>query len=51
MTLKLAWRNVRRSARDYGIYFLTLTLAVAMFYAFNSISEQAVLFDGMSQAS
>lgn len=51
MTLKLAWRNVRRSARDYGVYFLTLTMAVAMFYAFNSVSDQQVLFDSLSESS
>ena len=38
MTLRLAWRNVRRSARDYAIYFLTLALGVAMFYAFNALT-------------
>lgn len=45
MLLKLAFRNVRRSARDYTIYFVTLLFAVAMFYAFNSISGQKALFD------
>lgn len=51
MTLKLALRNVQRCARDYAVYFLTLTLGVAMFYAFNSISEQTVLFDALSAES
>ena len=51
MTLKLALRNVHRSARDYAVYFLTLALGVAMFYAFNSISEQTVLFDALSAES
>jgi putative ABC transport system permease protein len=37
---KLAWRNIRRSVRDYGIYFLTLVFAVAIFYAFNSLVDQ-----------
>lgn len=48
MTLRLAWRNVRRSARDYAIYFLTLALGVAMFYAFNALTEQSVMFDALS---
>lgn len=37
---KLAWRNIRRSLRDYGIYFLTLVFAVAIFYVFNSVVDQ-----------
>ena len=50
MTLKLALSNVKRCARDYGIYFITLALAVAMFYAFNSLQEQSVLIDGFDRA-
>lgn len=34
---KLAFRNVRRSARDYLIYVLTMTFIVALMFAFNSI--------------
>lgn len=37
---ELAKQNVKQSGRDYQIYFLTLTLAVALFYTFNSISGQ-----------
>ena len=37
---ELAARNVRKSAEDYLIYFFTLTLAVGLFYTFNSLSEQ-----------
>ena len=51
MVCKLAWRNVRRSIRDYAIYFITLLFGVAVFYAFNSIESQQVLFDIQSQAS
>ena len=40
MDAKLAWRNLRRSLRDYAIYFMTLVLAVAIFYVFNSVSDQ-----------
>ncbi len=36
----MAFKNVRKSARDYLIYFFTLALGVAMFYAFNSIGKQ-----------
>ena len=51
MLAKLALRNVHRSARDYAIYFVTVALGVAMFYAFNTISDQAVLFDALSSDS
>ena len=37
---KLILRNLRKNLRDYLIYFLTLTLAVSLFYAFNSLSDQ-----------
>ncbi|WP_374712902.1 FtsX-like permease family protein [Symbiobacterium terraclitae] len=40
MYAKLAWRNLRRSLADYGIYFMTLVFAVAIFYVFNSVSDQ-----------
>ena len=37
---KLIIKNVHKNLRDYLIYFLTLMLAVSLFYAFNSISDQ-----------
>ena len=37
MFCKLALRNVGRSFRDYGVYLLTLTFGVCLFYAFDSI--------------
>ena len=43
MFSKLAIRNVRRSFRDYGVYLLTLTFGVCLFYAFNSIDGQTVM--------
>lgn len=41
MLCKLAWGNVRRAGRDYLVYLITLALGVTVFYAFNTISEQA----------
>nr|WP_304358232.1 ABC transporter permease [Clostridium paraputrificum] len=38
-------RNVKRSFKDYAIYFLTLTFAVCIFYSFNSISSQKAMMD------
>lgn len=37
MYAKLALRNVRRTARDYLIYVVTLVLSVGMFYGFFSL--------------
>lgn len=42
---KLALKNIKRSFKDYAIYFLTLVLGVAIFYVFNALSSQAVLLD------
>ena len=39
MLAKLALRNVRRSVRDYAVYFVTLLFGVAVFYAFNSVAQ------------
>lgn len=50
MLLKIAWRNIRHSLRDYTIYFLTLLFGVAVFYAFNSVGSQQIMFDIESQA-
>ncbi|MGN1004231.1 MAG: FtsX-like permease family protein [Oscillospiraceae bacterium] len=43
MLCKLAFRNVRRSVKDYFIYFLTLTFGVCLFYTFNSLGTQQVM--------
>ncbi|WP_139653168.1 ABC transporter permease [Raoultibacter phocaeensis] len=51
MRAKLAVRNIKRSFKDYAIYFITLVFGVAVFYAFNSIQNQAVLFDLADLAS
>ena len=41
---KLSFNNMKKSIKDYAIYFLTLVLGVAIFYMFNSIdSQQAML--------
>lgn len=43
MYYKIAISNVKKSFKDYGIYFLTLTFAVCIFYSFNSIGNQHVM--------
>ena len=43
MLFKLSLRNVKRSIRDYAIYFTTLILSVAVFFIFNTISNREFL--------
>ncbi len=43
MFSELAYKNVRRSMKDYLIYFLTLSFGVCLFYMFNSIDAQAAM--------
>ena len=43
MYFKMAFNNVKKSFKDYTVYFLTLTFAVCIFYSFNSISSQSIL--------
>ena len=40
MLARLALGNVRKSLADFGVYFLTVMLGVAVFYAFNSMTAQ-----------
>ncbi len=40
MYAKLVFRNVKRSVKDYLLYIVTITICVAMFYAFLSISSK-----------
>lgn len=51
MYFKIALNNARKSFKDYSIYFLTLTLGVCIFYAFNSIGDQKAFLElGKRQA-
>ena len=50
MLFKLSFKNMKKSFKDYSIYFLTLVLGVAIFYMFNSLdSQQAMLTVSQSQ--
>ena len=52
MLFKLSFNNMKKSIKDYSIYFLTLVLGVAIFYMFNSLdSQQAMLQVSESQKS
>lgn len=43
MTCKLILRNLKKNVQDYAIYFLTLTLAISLFYAFNAVTTAGAL--------
>lgn len=45
MLFKLSLKNIRKSFKDYAIYFFTLILGVAIFYVFNAIESQTVLLN------
>lgn len=43
MLCKLSLSNLRRSLRDYAIYFFTLIIGVSVFYVFNAIGSQTAM--------
>ena len=43
MLFKMSVKNIRKSIKDYTIYFLTLILGVAIFYMFNSLDSQEAM--------
>ena len=45
MLFKLSIKNIKKSFKDYAIYFVTLILGVAIFYVFNAIESQTVMMD------
>lgn len=45
MLFKLSLKNIKKSFKDYAIYFFTLILGVAIFYVFNAIGSQTVLLN------
>ena len=38
-------KNIRKSFRDYAVYFLTLVLGVTIFYLFNSLDSQTAMLE------
>ena len=40
MLFKISLSNIRKSIKDYAVYFFTLVLGVAVFYVFNAIETQ-----------
>lgn len=45
MYSKIALRNVKKSYRDFFIYFITLTFSVSLFYVFSSFEAQASIMN------
>lgn len=43
MLFKISFKNMKRSFRDYAVYFLTLILGVTIFYLFNSMDSQTAM--------
>lgn len=40
---KLAFKNIRKSSKDYSVYFMTIVIGVAIFYMFNSVGSQSFM--------
>ena len=40
MLFKISLSNIRKSLKDYAVYFFTLVVGVAVFYVFNAIETQ-----------
>ncbi len=40
MLFKISINNIRKSIRDYAVYFFTLVIGVSVFYVFNAINSQ-----------
>lgn len=43
MLFKLSFSNMKKSLKDYAVYFFTLILGVAIFYLFNAIETQTTM--------
>lgn len=45
MLFKLALKNIRKSIKDYAIYFFTLVLGIAIFYVFNAMESSTAMVE------
>lgn len=45
MLYKLSVSNIKKSFKDYAIYFITLIMGVCIFYIFNSMDSQTVMLE------
>lgn len=51
MLYKLSLKNIKKSFKDYAIYFFTLILGVAIFYVFNALDSQTVMMNVSSSTA
>ena len=51
MLYKLSLKNIKKSFKDYAIYFITLILGVCIFYIFNSMDSQTAMLSVSSRQS
>lgn len=45
MLFKLSLKNIKKSFKDYTIYFFTLILGISIFYIFNAIDSQTAMLN------
>lgn len=43
MLFKLSLRNLKKSIKDYSVYFFTLVLGIAIFYIFNTLESSSAI--------
>ena len=43
MLFKISLRNIKKSMKDYAVYFFTLIVGVSVFYIFNAIETQSAM--------
>lgn len=51
MLCKLSLANIKKSFKDYAIYFFTLILGVSIFYIFNSLDSQTAMIEASSNTA
>ena len=51
MLYNLSLKNIKKSFKDYAIYFVTLILGVCIFYLFNSMDSQTAILEVTSRQS
>ena len=51
MLCNLSLKNIKKSFKDYAIYFVTLILGVCIFYLFNSMDSQTAILEVTSRQS
>ena len=45
MLCKLSLKNIKKSIKDYAIYFFTLILGISIFYVFNALESQTIMLN------